>query len=88
MPSTSLVCAIVLALGSVAHAQPQAIADPAKQLAVVNARFNLGELFRLEGKYDESVKQFREYLRLAPDAPQNRRNIERAKGYIQKFGDQ
>jgi tetratricopeptide (TPR) repeat protein len=53
-----------------------------------NARFNLGELFRLEGKYDESVKQFREYLRLAPDVPQNRRNIERAKGYIQKFGDQ
>ena len=52
-----------------------------------NARFNLGELFRLEGKYDESVKQFREYLRLAPDAPQNRRNIERAKGYIQKFED-
>jgi len=52
-----------------------------------NARFNLGELFRLEGKYDESVKQFREYLRLAPDLPQNRRNIERAKGYIQKFED-
>ncbi|HKH72522.1 MAG TPA: tetratricopeptide repeat protein [Vicinamibacterales bacterium] len=52
-----------------------------------NARFNLGELFRLEGKYDESVKQFREYLRLAPDAPQNRRNIDRAKGYIQKFGE-
>lgn len=52
-----------------------------------NARFNLGELFRLEGKYDESVKQFREYLRLAPDAPQNQRNIERAKGYIQKFGE-
>lgn len=52
-----------------------------------NARFNLGELFRLEGKYDESVKQFREYLRLAPDAPQNRRNIERAKGYIQTFGE-
>jgi tetratricopeptide (TPR) repeat protein len=53
-----------------------------------NARFNLGELFRLEGKYDESVKQFREYLRLAPDAPQNQRNIDRAKGYIQKFADQ
>jgi tetratricopeptide (TPR) repeat protein len=52
-----------------------------------NARFNLGELFRLEGKYDESVKQFREYLRLAPDAPQNRRNIERAKGYIEQFGE-
>jgi tetratricopeptide (TPR) repeat protein len=52
-----------------------------------NARFNLGELFRLEGKYDESVKQFREYLRLAPDAPQNQRNIERAKGYIQKFSE-
>jgi tetratricopeptide (TPR) repeat protein len=52
-----------------------------------NARFNLGELFRLEGKYDESVKQFREYLRLAPEAPQNRRNIERAKGYIEKFGE-
>ena len=52
-----------------------------------NARFNLGELFRLEGKYDESVKQFREYLRLAPDAPQNRRNIERAKGFIEKFGE-
>jgi tetratricopeptide (TPR) repeat protein len=52
-----------------------------------NARFNLGELFRLEGKYDESVKQFREYLRLAPDAPQNQRNIERAKSYIEKFSD-
>jgi tetratricopeptide (TPR) repeat protein len=52
-----------------------------------NARFNLGELFRMEGKYDESVTQFREYLRLAPDAPQNRRNIERAKGYIQQFAD-
>ena len=32
-----------------------------------NARYNLGELFRLEGKYDDSAKQFREYLRLAPD---------------------
>lgn len=53
-----------------------------------NARYNLGELFRLEAKYDESVKQFREYLRLAPDTPQNQRNIERAKGFIQKFGDQ
>jgi tetratricopeptide (TPR) repeat protein len=53
-----------------------------------NARFNLGELFRLEGKYDEAVKQFREYLRLAPDLPQNRRNIERAKGYIQKFSSE
>ena len=53
-----------------------------------NAHYNLGELFRLEGKYDESVKQFREYLRLAPDAPQNRRNIERAKGFIEKFDGQ
>jgi tetratricopeptide (TPR) repeat protein len=53
-----------------------------------NARYNLGELFRLEGKYDESVKQFREYLRLAPDLPQNRRNIERAKGFVEKFSDQ
>jgi tetratricopeptide (TPR) repeat protein len=52
-----------------------------------NARYNLGELFRLEGKYDDSVKQFREYLRLAPDAPQNRRNIERAKGFIEKYAD-
>jgi|RhiMethySRZTD1v2_1073278.scaffolds.fasta_scaffold03688_16 tetratricopeptide (TPR) repeat protein len=52
-----------------------------------NARYNLGELFRLEGKYDESVKQFKEYLRLAPDAPQNRRNIDRAKGFIEKFGE-
>ena len=52
-----------------------------------NARYNLGELFRLEGKYDDSVKQFREYLRLAPETPQNRRNIERAKGFIEKFAD-
>jgi len=52
-----------------------------------NARYNLGELFRLEGKYDESAKQFREYLRLAPDTPQNQRNIERAKGFVQKFED-
>lgn len=52
-----------------------------------NARYNLGELFRLEAKYDESVKQFKEYLRLAPDLPQNRRNIERAKGFIEKFSD-
>jgi tetratricopeptide (TPR) repeat protein len=52
-----------------------------------NARYNLGELFRLEAKYDESVKQFREYLRLAPDLPQNRRNIERAKGFVEKFSE-
>jgi tetratricopeptide (TPR) repeat protein len=53
-----------------------------------NARYNLGELFRLEAKYDESAKQFREYLRLAPDTPQNQRNIERAKGFVEKFSDQ
>jgi len=53
-----------------------------------NAHYNLGELFRLEAKYDESVKQFREYLRLAPDTPQNQRNIERAKGFIEKFSEQ
>lgn len=53
-----------------------------------NARYNLGELFRLEAKYDESVKQFREYLRLAPDIPQNQRNIERAKGFVEKFSDE
>jgi tetratricopeptide (TPR) repeat protein len=52
-----------------------------------NAHYNLGELFRLEGKYDESAKRFREYLRLAPDTPQNQRNIERARGYVQKFED-
>jgi tetratricopeptide (TPR) repeat protein len=52
-----------------------------------NARYNLGELFRLEGKYDDSVRQFQAYLRLAPDTPQNRRNIERAKGFIEKFSD-
>lgn len=50
-----------------------------------NAHYNLGELFRLDAKYDESVKQFREYLRLAPDLPQNQRNIERAKSFIEKF---
>jgi tetratricopeptide (TPR) repeat protein len=53
-----------------------------------NARFNLGELFRLEGKYDDSVTQFREYLRLAPDQPQNQRNIQRARSYIAKFAEQ
>jgi len=52
-----------------------------------NAHYNLGELFRLEAKYDESAKQFREYLRLAPDLPQNQRNIERAKGFVEKFSD-
>ena len=51
-----------------------------------NARYNLGELFRLEGKFDESVKQFREYLRLAPpDSARNMRNIERARGFIEKY---
>ena len=53
-----------------------------------NARFNLGELFRLDGKYDESATQFREYIRLAPDTPQNQRNIERARRYIQQFTNQ
>jgi len=48
-----------------------------------NAHFNAGELFRLEGKLDEAVTQFREYVRLAPDTPQNQRNIERAKDFIQ-----
>jgi tetratricopeptide (TPR) repeat protein len=50
-----------------------------------NARYNMGELFRLEGKYDESAAQFREYLRLAPDTPENRRNIGRAKNFIKTF---
>ena len=50
-----------------------------------NARFNLGELFRLEGKFDDSVAQFREYVRLAPDTPQNQRNLQRARSYIEKF---
>jgi tetratricopeptide (TPR) repeat protein len=48
-----------------------------------NSRFNIGELFRLEGKHDDAVKQFREYLRLAPDTPQNQRNIQRAKEFVQ-----
>ncbi len=53
-----------------------------------NARYNLGELFRLEGKFDESAKQFAEYLRLAPSGmPSNRRNIERAKQFVEEFGD-
>jgi tetratricopeptide (TPR) repeat protein len=47
-----------------------------------NARYNLGEMFRLEGKLDEAVKQFREYLRLAPDTPQNQRNIRRATDFV------
>ncbi len=50
-----------------------------------NARFNLGELLRLEGKFDDSAAQFREYLRLAPETPQNRRNIDRARRYVQQF---
>ena len=41
----------------------------------------------LEGKYDESATQFREYLRLAPDTPANRRNITRATGFIRQFED-
>ena len=42
------------------------------------------------GKYCKAylAKQFREYLRLAPDTPQNQRNIERAKGFVEKFSDQ
>ena len=52
-----------------------------------NARYNLGELFRLEEKYDDSATQFREYLRLAPDAPQNQRNIARARGFVRQFED-
>jgi hypothetical protein len=39
-------------------------------------------MFRLEGKLDEAVKQFREYLRLAPDTPQNQRNIRRATDFV------
>ena len=39
-----------------------------------------GELFRLEGKYDESAKQFREFLRLAPgDTPASRQNMSERK---------
>jgi tetratricopeptide (TPR) repeat protein len=53
-----------------------------------NARYNLGELFRLEGKYEESAGQFREYLRLAPETPQNRRNIQRARQFVQQFSNQ
>jgi len=44
-------------------------------------------MFRLDGKYDDSATQFREYLRLAPDVPQNRRNIERARRLVEQFGN-
>ena len=50
-----------------------------------NARYNLGELLRLEGKFDDSATQFREYLRLAPDTPENGRNINRARQFVEKF---
>jgi tetratricopeptide (TPR) repeat protein len=50
-----------------------------------NARYNIGELLRLEGKFDDSAAQFSEYLRLAPDIPQNRRNINRARQFVQQF---
>jgi len=43
---------------------------------------------RLEGKFDDSAAQFREYLRLAPDTPQNRRNINRARQFVEKFTGQ
>jgi len=47
-----------------------------------NAHYNVGELLRLEGKLDEAVTQFREYLRLAPVTPQNQRNIQRASEFV------
>jgi tetratricopeptide (TPR) repeat protein len=50
-----------------------------------NAHYNLGEMLRLEGKFDDSATQFKEYLRLAPDTPQNRRNITRAKQFVEQF---
>jgi tetratricopeptide (TPR) repeat protein len=48
-----------------------------------NARYNLGELLRLEGKFDEAVTQFKTYLRLAPDTPQNQRNVSRAREFVE-----
>ena len=51
-----------------------------------NAHYNLGELFRLEGKYDDSARQFKEYLRLASGTA-NQRNIERARGFVKQFAD-
>jgi TolA-binding protein len=53
-----------------------------------NAHYNLGEMFRLEGKFDESAKQFREYVRLAPDTPQNQRNLRRARQFIQQYSEE
>ena len=47
-----------------------------------NAHYNLAEMFRLEGKYEDAVKQFREYLRMAPNIPQNQRNIQRASEFV------
>jgi len=52
-----------------------------------NAHYNLGEMFRLDGKFDDAATQFTEYLRLAPDVPQNRRNIERARRLVEQFGN-
>jgi hypothetical protein len=31
---------------------------------------------------------FREYVRLAPDTPQNQRNLRRARQFIQQFSDE
>jgi hypothetical protein len=45
-------------------------------------------MFRLEGKYEDAAKQFREFLRLAPDnTPAAKRNIERARKLVEQFED-
>ena len=53
-----------------------------------NAHFNVGEMLRLEGKLDEAVKQFKEYIRLAPDnTPAAQRNFQRAREFIRTHDD-
>jgi hypothetical protein len=43
-------------------------------------------LLRLEGKYDDAARQFREYLRLAPDTtPAAKRNRQRAAQLVQDY---
>jgi tetratricopeptide (TPR) repeat protein len=51
-----------------------------------NAHYNLGELFRLDQKYDDAARQFKEFLRLEPsDTAAGRRNIELARLLVEQF---
>jgi Flp pilus assembly protein TadD len=49
------------------------------------AHYNLGVALRAQGRRREAAREFREYLRLAPDTPANGHYIEQVRAFVREL---